>query len=414
MKSQWSCAAVARQAAGRDWAPVLGDREQLAAGDRLLVGGLLLDVLRLAQQNSPIVTSRSRWLRAATRVRKSVPTDGMGRLILSYALALLALFVVTAVVFAIALGLGPVDAGYRALTNAFGDVSLSSAPEWLKVFGITVMVLGAVLIGIVLAHVTATLTANRLEQQAGRRARRLRGHVVIAGLGMLGFRVDRLLDELGIATVIIERQVDLSRFGEAAAFRTPVLSGDARLKENLERAGIGRASAIIACTDNDLVNVSACVEAHRISPEVRTIARIFDDDLAEQLASFGIDTALSMSRVAATAFIGAATGERALRWIALGELELGAFRHQLDRPVASSELAAWRERGLRVVAVHPAGGAPLPPSAAMGDLAAHTEIIVVGPPAVLEECLFGVDRAAGSDVEHPLAIPDRVVSRPTH
>jgi Trk K+ transport system NAD-binding subunit len=301
------------------------------------------------------------------------------------------LLVVTSVVFALALDLGPVDAAYRSLTNAFGDVSLDTAPGWVKVFGISVMIAGAVLIGVVLAHVTATLTASRIEQQAGRRARRMQGHVVIAGLGVLGFRVDRLLDALGLPTVIIEQSVNLSRFREAAAFRTPVLSGDARLTENLERAGIRRASAVVACTDHDLVNVSVCVEGLRLNPELRTVARIFDDDLADRLGTFSIDVALSMSNAAASAFVGAATDERAVRPVVLGDLELVAFRHDLDRRIDRVELSAWRERGLRVVAVQPSGEGPQPPTAAMNDLREGTTVIVAGPRAVLEECLFGVE-----------------------
>lgn len=413
MKEQWSCAAVAHEGAEGPWHPVIGDGQRFVAGDRLLVGGLLLDVLRLARRNAPRAAPAEQRNRGRRRVTLPGPTEGIGRVVVLFALCLVALLVITAVVFAIALGLGPIDAAYRALTNAFGDVSLSNAPGWLKVFGITVMILGAVLIGVVLAHVTATLTASRLEQQAGRRARRMRGHVVIAGLGMLGFRVDRLLDELDMDTVIIEQQLDLSRFREAAAFHTPVLSGDARLPENLQRAGIERACAIVACTENDLVNVSACVEGHRLNPDVRTVARIFHDDLAEQLSTFGIDAALSMSKVAAAAFIGAATDERAMRWIGLGDLELAAFRHELDRPVPASELTSWREEGLRVLAVHPRGSRPLPPSAVMHDLAAGTEIIVAGPAPVVERCLFG-GSGVGPTHDRELFADDRVVRRPMY
>lgn len=391
MKAEWSCAAVARHATDGAWEPALGDQVCLEEGDKLLVGGLLLDVLRLASRNSTILSTRRRWWarRRGPRTRPSEPTTN---LVLASAIALAILLVATVAVFALALDLSPVDAVYKAITNAFGDVGLERESEWLKVFGISVMVGGAVLIGVVLAYVTAVLTASHLDQQAGRRARRMRGHIVIAGLGMLGYRVDRLLHELGLETVIIE-QNDASRFHEAAAFHTPVLTGDARLGENLERAGIRDASCIVATTDNDLVNVSACVQAEQLQTEIRSIARIFDDDLADRLGAFGIDVALSMSAAAANAFVGAATDERAVRHLQLDELELVAFRYDVSRYVAADEVTGWRELGLRILAVQPRDQSPLSPIAALSGLDEGSVLIVAGPGEVLEHCLFGVARS---------------------
>jgi len=71
----------------------------------------------------------------------------------------------------------------------------------------------------------------------------------------------------------------------------------------------------------------------------------------------------------------------------LGDLELIAFRHETDRPIARSELAAWRERGLRVLAVRTPSSRPLPPTTGLHDLVAGTELIVAGPEPVLEEGL---------------------------
>jgi Trk K+ transport system NAD-binding subunit len=135
---------------------------------------------------------------------------------------------------------------------------------------------------------------------------------------------------------------------------------------------------MVACTDNDLVNVTACVEAKRLNPGIRTVARIFDDDLAERLDTFGIDAALSMSRTAAGAFIGAATDERAVRHIDLDGLELVAFRHQMRRSAGAGEVEGWRREGLRILAVHRDDQA-LPPTAAVDGVRARDQLIVAGP-----------------------------------
>jgi Trk K+ transport system NAD-binding subunit len=385
MKLRSSCAAVARAGGDGVWQPARGDRGRLEEGDEILVGGLLVDVLALALHNSPLRAPEARR-RGRGRIRGR-RTETASSLVPAAVAALVALLAVTIGVFAIALDLGPADAVYTALTNAFGDVGLADAASWVKVFGVAVMVIGAVLIGIVLTHLTALFTANRLEEQAGRRAGRMRGHVVIAGLGVVGFRVERLLDQLGVPTVVIERAD--SRFREAAAFHSPVLSGDVRLRENQERAGVADAAGIVACTDDDVTNVSACVQARRINPSIRTVARIFDDELADRLAGFGIDEALSTSSAAAGAFVGAATDEQAARRLRVGNLDLVAFRYTVDRDVTRDEVTAWREQGLRIVAAavpqQPVG----PPTSVADGLRPGTKIVVAGPEDVLRTCLFG-------------------------
>jgi Trk K+ transport system NAD-binding subunit len=383
MKQEWKCAAVAHASGGRGWQPALGDASAIAAGDQLLVGGLLVDVLRLALRNSTVLrTTPLTRRRPRRRSRATSPTST--NLVPAVTVALVILLALTAGVFAWALDTGPADAIYRALTNAFGDVGLAQEDSWLKIFGVAVMIAGALLIGVLLTHITAIFTANRIEERSGRHARRMRDHVIVAGLGTLGYRVERLLDELGVPTVVLERATE-SRFREAAALHSPVLSGDVRLAENLERASVAQARCLIACTDDELTNVAACVQARQMNPDLRTVARVFDDDLARRLGGFGIDVVVSQSGAAAGAFVGAAMDERAARHMQLGDLELTASRYDVDRDFAADEVKAWRGRGLRIAAIEPPGDSVLPPTAAGDGLRAGSVIVIAGPVSVVEE-----------------------------
>ncbi len=385
MKREWGCAAVARRPPGGQWAHAQGDADVIGAGDQLLVGGLLLDVLRLALQDNPVVDdgprrSQRRLSRWRTRLQRT-PT-----MVTAAAVALIVLLALTVGVFAYALDVGPVDALYRALTNAFGDVGLDKESEWLKIFGVAVMAAGALLIGIVFSHLTAMFTADRIDERSGRHARRMRNHVIIAGLGTVGFRVARLLDDLEVPTVVIERAAD-NRFREAVASRVPVLSGDVRLAENLERASIAEARCLVACTDDELTNVATCAQARRMNPDIRTVARCFDDALSQRLGGFGIDAGVSMSRAAAGAFVGAAIDERAARYVKLDDLEIVAFRHEVGRDLTAAELGAWREEGARVLAVQPPGSHALPPVAALEGLAEGSVVILAGPEPIVQRFL---------------------------
>ena len=162
----------------------------------------------------------------------------------------------------------------------------------------------------------------------------------------MGYRVAQLLHQLGIPTAAIDREPD-PRFAGIVAEHIPVLTGDVRLREHLERAGTADARWFIACTPDDLTNIETCLSARRLNPTIRTVARIFDADLAERVGgSFGIDAAVSSSLVSASAFVGAASDERAIRAFRVGGLDYLAFRFDPERPLEIPEIERWRG-GLR-------------------------------------------------------------------
>ena len=295
------------------------------------------------------------------------------------AAALVLVLLATIVVFGVALHKNPVDALYFAVSTALGNSTLDSTRnEWLKGFGVMAMIAGGALLGVVFSFFAAVATTVRIEQRAGRQAHRMSGHAVVAGLGTVGYRVGRLLHDSGIPWAGLDRAPD-PRYAEAAGASAPVLTGDVRLPENLERAGIREAACLFACTDNDLANIEACLQARRLNPGIRTVARIFDDVLASRVAgTFGVDAAVSATRVAAAAFVGAATDERALRAFAVGDAAFVAFRMDVR-----ATLSVERLRGLR--------------SADVLVLAARgTTVIVTGPNAAVDTMLLHPAGDAGT------------------
>jgi Trk K+ transport system NAD-binding subunit len=312
------------------------------------------------------------------------------------AAALGVLLAAAVIVFAQALGLPPIDALYFVVTTAtttgYGDISLREAPAWLKLFGCTVMLAGGALLAVLFSHLASVATAERLEQQMGRRARRLAGHVVVAGLGNVGYRVARMLCDVGIDVAVVETAPE-ARFVQAVRDRAVILSGDARLSEDLEQASIRTAEAFLACTNDDLANIQACLHARRLNPEIRTVARVFDDLLAERLTTaFRIDAAISSGKVAAGAFVSAATDERAIRSFQVGVLRYLALRYDVTIPLSPSQIETWRAAGLRFLAFRRDGGGVLPPSALTDltdGLAPGDAAIVAGPEEALRALLSG-------------------------
>jgi Trk K+ transport system NAD-binding subunit len=228
----------------------------------------------------------------------------------------------------------------------------------------------------------------RIEQRMGREAQRMSGHAVVAGLGSIGFRIGRLLHENGIRWTAIDQAPD-ERHAEAAGVEAPVLTGDVRLPENLERAGIREAACLFAATDSDLANIEACLQAKRLNPSIRTVARIFDDTLATRVSGvFGIDAAVSATHVAAAAFVGAAADERARRPFWIGDVEHVTFRHDVAETLEPDRLRELRDVGVLILARRRDDGS-VAPGGVEEPIPAGTTVIVAGPCAVVEASVFG-------------------------
>lgn len=133
-------------------------------------------------------------------------------------------------------------------------------------------------------------------------------HIIICGLGHVGCRMARLYRLLGITGTIITLEISGNWYKEqTGAFE--VLVGNARDERLLRKAGIERAHAILAVTNDDLANVDICIEARRLNPNIRLVARLFDEGLAEHMeGSFKIDRVFSASALAVPAFMAAALG----------------------------------------------------------------------------------------------------------
>lgn len=82
----------------------------------------------------------------------------------------------------------------------------------------------------------------------------------------------------------------------------PVILGNTRTVQCLEEAGIRKAKAIIAVTDDDLANMESCLNAREMVPGMKVVMRMFDQKLAEKVErSFGIN-AFSASALSAPVF----------------------------------------------------------------------------------------------------------------
>ena len=199
-------------------------------------------------------------------------------------------------------------------TVGFGDFYFADQSDWLRVWAIALMIIGATLVTILYAMLTNLLVSRRIAQSLGRQlAVRMRDHVIMIGLGSVGVRVLEQLVHAGRQVVVLDRDEDNRYLARARALDVPVVFGDSREPSTLEAVGLQRARAVAVLTSSDLANIETGLVIDDLlgerRDEVPVVLRVFDRDLADTVeAGFGFHSVRSTAALAAPWFVGAALG----------------------------------------------------------------------------------------------------------
>ncbi len=207
--------------------------------------------------------------------------------------------------------LGWAEALYSVFTLVFLQPVLPfpSAPGLQCLFIVTPLIgLALVAEGVVRFGMALFDRRERKEAWQVAIASTYRNHIVVCGLGKVGYRVVKELLRLGEDVVGIELNAACPFLDDLARLHVPVLIGNARQRETLEKARVQEASAIVACTQDDLANLDIALDARELNPAIKVVLRMFDAQLAERVKrGFGLHTAFSTSALAAPVFAAAAT-----------------------------------------------------------------------------------------------------------
>ncbi len=202
--------------------------------------------------------------------------------------------------------LGLPESLYAVFTMLFfGSAYPLPTDALTRVVFFIVPVVGLVVIGQFLARLAgAYVNRERWERAV---ASTYTGHVIVCGLGRVGFRVARWLLDLGEEVVIIESDPKNQFIAQVRGWGVPVITADARRPEVLQDAGVMACSAICPLTGDDLINLAMATEARALHPHLKVVLRTFDERLGASLESgFDIHTAFSAAALAAPAFAAAA------------------------------------------------------------------------------------------------------------
>jgi Trk K+ transport system NAD-binding subunit len=256
-------------------------------------------------------------------------------------------------------------------TVGFGDFYFANQPAWLRIWAVLLMVGGATLVTILYAMLTNLLITRRLAATAGRRAASaMREHVILVGLGSVGFRVLEGLLAAKREVLVLEGDENNRYLAAARELGVPVIICDATLPENLQAANLAHASAVAVLTSNDLANIETglavddLLDQRRV--DVPVVLRVFDRNLANTIErGFDFRHVRSTSALAAPWFVGAALGLTILSTFYVDKM-----------PFLVGQLTVSRTGGLN--------------GATMSDLSARTRVIAISR-----------HRSGGGELEYP-------------
>jgi voltage-gated potassium channel len=159
-----------------------------------------------------------------------------------------------------------------------------------------------------------------------------RNHVIVFGAGHVGARVIRTLTDMGFDVVVIDNNPDDGIEDMLRELDVPLLVLDGRASATLEKAGLRDAEAFVACTGNDQVNLEAIMRARDMNPDVRIVARVWDDQFAQQITRFmNVQSVLSSSELSAPVFAGLAVGVEMAQTSRVNDVDYSTVRLTVAR-----------------------------------------------------------------------------------
>jgi hypothetical protein len=127
-----------------------------------------------------------------------------------------------------------------------------------------------------------------------------RDHVVLCGLGHLGYRILGQLLAAGTQVVALEKEGTARFLPDARRTGVPILIRDMKDDQALLDAGVEHARAIVIATNDDMANLEVALDARRMNPKIRILMRLFDQQIADKLKEARlIDEAFSSAALAA-------------------------------------------------------------------------------------------------------------------
>ncbi len=188
-------------------------------------------------------------------------------------------------------------------TVGYGDINMLHSATLSKVVDIILMLSSTVFIWMIFSLVIDQFLKQRIQLALGRKKYTHKNHIIVCGLGRLGYFIVEELIRRKEKVIIIEidehsRYIDYFR-----QLGADVYIGDARLQKVLTDVNVTTAQALISVISNDSLNLEIGLNARTIQSDIKLIIRIFDENMATKINEYlNIHLTFSASDIADNTF----------------------------------------------------------------------------------------------------------------
>jgi len=186
---------------------------------------------------------------------------------------------------------------------------------WLQLLFFLLPIIGVALLAEGLMRFLTMLLSreDRLEDWYMCIASTYSDHIVLCGLGRIGWRILEQLQRTHEEVVVIEKDPECRFVKDARSMGVPVVIADPTRDAVLESVGVAKARTIIISTDDDMANLEIALDARDRNPGIRVVLRMFNEQLMQKVKkAFNIHLAFSTSALAGPVFA-SASASRAVR-----------------------------------------------------------------------------------------------------
>ena len=189
-------------------------------------------------------------------------------------------------------------------TVGYGDITLLHASALSKIVDILLLLSSTFFIWTIFSLTVDRLIKRQARLALGRKKYSYTNHIILCGLGRLGYFIALELLAQNEKVIVIEKNEQSAYIDDIRSRGIPVYIGDARLPKVLDDVALTHAKALVSVVNNDYANIEIGLNARSIKPGLRLILRIFNEETARNIKdSLDIHLALSMSAIADEAFV---------------------------------------------------------------------------------------------------------------
>ena len=183
-----------------------------------------------------------------------------------------------------------IDSLYFVIVTAasvgYGDINLATSNAVSKLAGIFLIIISTISIWMIFSLTIDMLLKKRIQHAMGRKKYNFKNHVIVCGLGRLGYFIVEQLLKNGEKVIVIEQNENSNYIDYFRQLGAEVYVGDARLPKVMNDVNVIKAKALISVISNDSLNLEIGLNARSQHVNVKLILRIFDDQMAEKIKSY--------------------------------------------------------------------------------------------------------------------------------